>query len=65
MPQPKPKPTLEHGHRALPQYLGEPALITDPRPNPRMRRSISEEDHPGKARVIDEWLEKYRKARGE
>lgn len=53
--------TLEPGHKVLPQYLGMHASVIDPRPNPRMRRGVSEEDDPAKAEYIEKLKEKYRR----
>lgn len=50
------RPTLEPGHRVLGQYSGEHAAIHDPRPNPRMRRSISAEDDEARTTAVNEIL---------
>lgn len=54
-------PTLEHGHRVLPQYLGIIATRSDPRPDPTVRRGVSAEDDPEKAIFVERLKAKYRK----
>lgn len=49
-------PTLEHGHRVLPQYLGIIATRSDPRPDPTVRRGVSAEDDEARATVVNEIL---------
>jgi len=61
MPSSKPRPTMEFGHTSYGQYYGEPALITDPRPNTRTRRGVSSEDDPARVAWIDEVEKRYRK----
>jgi hypothetical protein len=52
---------MEHGHTVLPQYLGMHSTIADPRPNPRTRRCMSEEDDPLRAEFIEQVKQRYRK----
>lgn len=65
MPSPKPRPTMEFGHTMYSQYNGEPALISDPRPNTRTKRGISPEDHEGRAKYVDELVARYKNGKDE
>ena len=54
-----PQNTMEFGHTVLPQYLGMHSTIADPRPNPRTRRCMSEEDDPARAAFVEKLKAKY------
>lgn len=49
-------PRYQTTQHRLGQYRGEHATVCDARPNPRIRRCASDEDDPGKVKVVNTFL---------